>query len=395
MTLIVDKRLLPKNQTSGSRQKFIDRYKQTIKKRIKDIVGKSSIKDLTKSDKKIKIKAQDLDEPEFGFQSGTGNTDRIYIGNKIFKKGQKIKRPPGGNGQGNKGSPDGEGQDDFEFDLSEKEFSDLFFEDLALPDLLKKEFTGSNFEIKPAGYSRTGGPASLNVRKTMINALGRKLALKNRLALLEEEIRLKKKIQYIEDLDLRYNFRDKVDVPETRAVMFCLMDVSGSMGELEKDLAKRFFILLSMFLRRNYEIVDIVFVRHSEHAEECTEEVFFHDRATGGTIISTGYDKILEIIKNKYDPEKWNIYVAQASDGENWLEDMETMEATLVRYLLPVCQYFAYMDIQARMFNTNGKSDVLKVMEKLMLTNRNLQARVVEDYKDIFPVFRSLFKKEK
>lgn len=390
MALIIDKRLLPKNTTAGSRQKFIDRYKGAIKKRVKEIVGHNSIKDYAQGSKKVRIRADDLNEPSFEFNHETGNKDRIYIGNKSFKKGDKLEKPS--KQKGNKGAGNGgEGQDDFEFVLTEKEFADLFFEDLALPDLLKKEFLGSCWEIKHAGYSRSGGPSSLNIKKTMLNALGRRAAIKRRRELEEEEG--KKKIQYIEDLDLRYNFREKVDMPSTKAVMFCLMDVSGSMGEKAKDIAKRFYILLNMFLKRNYSIVDVVFVRHTEVAEEVTEEVFFHGRESGGTIVSSGYEKVNEIINKSYNPEQWNVYVAQASDGDNWEEDNDHMKDILTNKLLGLTQYFAYIDIKAERYR-NERSGLFSILENLMNHHKNLQAREVDDYVDIFPVFRSLFKKK-
>jgi uncharacterized sporulation protein YeaH/YhbH (DUF444 family) len=431
MALIVDKRLLPKNQATNSRQKFIDRYKSVIKDRIRDIVKDGSIKDFNKGPKSIKIKKDDLDIPNFDFEQGTGNTDRVYIGNKKFHRGDTLPRPSQGQGRGNKGSNQGGGEDDFEFILTEKEFSDLFFEDLALPNLIKREFLGSSYEIKHAGFSRYGGPASLNIKKTMLNALGRRIALKRRAEFHEQKMRetfpscypeveteefkenmkrvehsmmlsgkkvslsKPKKQQYIEDIDLRYNFKDKVDVPTTRAVMFCLMDVSGSMSETMKDIAKRFYILLNLFLRRNYTIVDVVFVRHTEIAEEVDEQKFFYDRESGGTKISTGYDKINEIIGQRYNPEQWNIYTAQASDGDNYEEDNLIAQDVLTQKLLPNMQYFAYIDVrQTSQWYREEDSDFLILMKKLMTQHSNLQARAVADYADIFPVFRSLFKKE-
>lgn len=422
MSLIIDKRFLPKNQSSGSRQKFIDRYKSVIKKRIRDIVEKGSIKNFDKGNKRVKIDTDDLDTPGFEFETGTGNTDRIYVGNKNFKKGQKIRKQQSGESRGRKaGNGDG-GEDDFEFILTEKEFSDLFFEDLVLPDLLKREFLGSCTEIRHAGFSSSGGPTSLNIKKTMMNALGRRIALNRKIERekveteLEKQLKAvdraahtqslsgrpvsaewmqKKKLQYIEDMDLKYNFKDRVDVPITKAVMFCLMDVSGSMGEEEKDFAKRFYILLNMFLKRNYSVVDIVFIRHTESAQEVDEDTFFHDRQSGGTVISSGYEKINEIISTRYNPEQWNIYVAQASDGDNWEEDMTHMEDLLINKILPKTQYFAYIDVTSENNNyRTGKSIMMKTIERLMTSNKNLQGREVNSYKDIFPVFRSLFKKK-
>lgn len=426
--IIIDKRFLPKNNTSSSRKKFIDRYKGAIKSRIKEIVSKNSIKNFNKGSKKIKIEVDDLDEPQFELDSESGNQKRIYIGNKKFKKGDLFPKSRSGSQKGSKAGGRGDGEDSFEFILTEKEFTDLFFEDLELPNLIKREFIGSAWEVQHAGFSRYGGPSSLNIKKTMLNSLGRRIAIKNgrnklnqcdgcmnndpinesghhvsaypngNIVCTKNLYKSSRKIQYIEDIDLRYNFKEKVDVPTTKAVMFCLMDVSGSMGEREKDIAKRFFILLNLFLRRNYDIVDIVFIRHTEEAEEVDEEKFFYDRASGGTIVSSGYDKINEIITSRYDPEQWNVYIAQTTDGDNWEDDNSYMEEVLTQKLLPITQYFAYIDIASgayRYFDSKAKSGLMEIMERLMINNGNLQARMVQDYRQIYPVFRSLFKKEK
>ena len=114
---------------------------------------------------------------------------------------------------------------------------------------------------------------------------------------------------------MRFNAFTEQPVPTSQAVMFCLMDVSGSMGEREKDLAKRFYMLLHLFLKRRYEKVDIVFIRHTHDAQEVDEQEFFYSRQSGGTIVSTALDKMLEIQKERYATADWNIYAAQASDG--------------------------------------------------------------------------------
>jgi len=400
---IIDKRFLPKNQTSGSRQKFIERYKNVIKQKIREIVDKGTMQDAHKGEKKIIINSDSLDTPQFELDRETGKHERVYNGNKQYHKGQEIKRSKSGKAAGRQGSNKGGGEDDFEFILSESEFANLFFEDLELPDLIKREFLNNSFEIKHAGLSRYGGPSSLNIKRTMLNALARRIALRHKKVWLDLEeayaigLSQRKKVQFIEEIDLKFNFKDKVDVPITKAVMFCIMDVSGSMGEKEKDLAKRFFILLNMFLRKNYQIVDLVFIRHAEIATECTEEIFFHGRMSGGTVMSSAYELSRDIIKNRYTPEQWNIYIAHASDGDNWEDDNEYLEKLLTTSILPNIQHMAYIDIQSIhefLLMSGAESGALKIFKRLMKSNKNLQARVVKDYHEIFPVFRSLFKKK-
>jgi uncharacterized sporulation protein YeaH/YhbH (DUF444 family) len=136
-----------------------------------------------------------------------------------------------------------------------------------------------------------------------------------------------------------------VPVPTSKAVMFCLMDVSGSMDEGRKDLSKRFFILLYLFLTRHYEKIDIVFIRHHTQAQEVDEENFFHARETGGTVVSSALVLMEEIIRARYSPSEWNIYGAQASDGDNWHHDSGRCRELLAEKILPLCRYYAYVQV--------------------------------------------------
>ncbi len=411
MTNIVDRRFSPKDGAINNRQKFIKRYKNSIKKAVRDILDTESIKDFKFKDKKIRIRATDdedsLNIPHVHNDSSDGVYDHVHVGNKKYSKGQEIPKPEKGNKKGKGGSNKGGDNDDFEFTLTEEEFANIFFEDLELPEMIKKRFTGDSYEIQRAGYSNTGGPSSLNLKQTIIRAFTRRKALQSQADKQDEaenndkkigpegaEMELtkrRKRINFLEETDLRFNYRDRVDVPTTKAVMVALMDVSGSMGEKEKDIAKRFFMLLGMFLKTNYSAVDIVFVRHAEWAEECDEETFFHGRESGGTVISTGYAKINEILQARYNPELWNIYIAQATDGDNFDYDNDEAERLLVDCLLPVTQYFAYIEIGDK----NCGSRVFRMLERVGQSFKKVQARLIDDYKEIFEVFRSLFKKEK
>lgn len=406
MVNIVDKRFSSKEGAVVNRQKFIKRYKNHVKKAIRDAIGQESVKDFKFKDKKIKIKVNgsddSLDIPSPRNNPKEGDYDYIHIGNKKYKKGDRIAKPEDGMQEGRDGSSEGGGNDEFEFLLTEKEFADLFFEDLELPAMIKKKFTGDSYEIQRCGYSNSGGPSSLNLRQTVIRAHMRRAALKKKNLTKEEEQKMldiveidapkKKKVSFLEEVDLRFNYRDRVDIPSTKAVMFCLMDVSGSMGEREKDIAKRFFILLNMFLNRNYSTVEVVFIRHAEWAEECDEKTFFYGQESGGTVISTGYEKIKEIVNSRYNIDQWNIYIAQASDGDNWSSDNDLCENLLKNSLLPICQYYSYIEIGSR-YNKEG-GEFYQLLDKISKGFKNLQARFIKDYPDIFEVFRSLFKKE-
>lgn len=265
----------------------------------------------------------------------------------------------------------------------------------------------------------------------MRNSLGRRIALKrpsgSEFAKLEAEIReleeldaptvnevqlledLRQKLEalkrrrkvvgYIDPLDLRYDTYTTEKVRNSRAVVFCLMDVSGSMQEREKDLAKRFFILLNLFLERAYEHSEIVFVRHTHQAEEVDEETFFYARETGGTIVSTALQEMREIIDERYPPDEWNIYAARASDGENFGNDSNKCEALLNQHLLPVCQYYAYIEIlpesdTALLNDAAAGADLWQAYRRVKAQWSNFEMLRVTEPAHIYPMFRELFAKK-
>ena len=162
---------------------------------------------------------------------------------------------------------------------------------------------------------------------------------------LEQLLTRTRRVPYIDPIDLRYRRFEPVPKPVSQAVMFCLMDVSGSMTEHMKDLAKRFFALLYLFLKRRYQHVEVVFIRHTHLAEEVDEKTFFHSRETGGTVVSSALQTMHQIATQRNRPEDWNIYGAQASDGDNAPSDADETLALLGDAVLPLCQYFAYLEV--------------------------------------------------
>lgn len=399
MASITDKRFTPKDGAVINRQKFLKRYRAKIKEAVKQNIANQSIKDFKFNGQKVKIKGIDggLDLPEPALDSKRGVHGGVSVGNKTYNKGDLIKKPPSGQGKGQGGGNGSGSDDDYEFTLSEKEFTDLFFEDLELPAMEKKKFLGENFEVQRAGFSNRGSPSSLNMFQTMKRALVRILALqKEDEDLIEagEEVLIKPEDRFVlDETDLKYNYRTKVSVPSSKAVMFCLMDVSGSMGSTEKDIAKRFFILLNRFLRKNYAKVDVVFIRHAEWAEECDENTFFYGRESGGTVISTGYARIIDIAKERYNPEQWNIYIAQATDGDNFDYDNDTMVNILGSYLLPIVQYFSFIEIGSSR-QRGMRSNVFELLKKMSEVHRNLSVKAIEGYDQIFDIFRQIFARE-
>ena len=196
------------------------------------------------------------------------------------------------------------------------------------------------------------------------------------------------RIPYLDPIDLRYRSRIRVPVPTSKAVMFCLMDVSGSMDEGRKDLSKRFFILLYLFLTRHYEKIELVFIRHHTQAAEVDEENFFHARETGGTVVSSALILMEEIARARYPTSEWNIYGAQASDGDNWHHDSGRCRELLNDKLLPLCRYFAYVQV------ADEEQNLWEEYSQLLEPNRHFAMRKATEPSMIYPVFRDLFKKE-
>ena len=170
--------------------------------------------------------------------------------------------------------------------------------------------------------------------------------------------------------------------------MFCIMDVSGSMNQATKDIAKRFFILLYLFLQRNYDHTDVVFIRHHTSAKEVDEEEFFYSRETGGTIVSSALELMKETIAARYPSDDWNIYAAQASDGDNWNDDSPVCHQLLSRDILPLLRYFAYVEITQR-----DHQSLWTQYEQLLDAHENFAMQNIADQSDIYSVFREFFRK--
>lgn len=424
--IIIDRRKNDKGKSTPNRQRYVRRVREQVREAVKDVIRDGNIKDIVDSKgKKIRIPGKGLSQPNFQHDRQGGSTDRVYPGNKDFNQGDRITRPGGGGGGGGgkNASNQGEGSDDFEFHLTREEFLDLFFEDLELPDLVKKEITKvDEYAYRRAGFSVDGNPSRLNILRSLKQSKSRRLALRApkkkkikdleaelealnsldtlddqqqaRKQYVEEQIRvLKRKIRavpFIDDVDLRFNRWERVPIPSTQAVMFCLMDVSASMGSWEKEMAKRFFMLLYLFLVRNYERVDIVFIRHTTTAKEVEEEEFFYSKESGGTLVSTSLELMDQIIKDRYPPSQWNIFGCQASDGDNWPDDSLVCQEIMTHKILPVTQYYAYVEIDQR----GGRdSDLWPYYEDLKARHKNFDMTVIGNVADIYPVFRGLFEK--
>ena len=429
MAQFVDRRLNPRDKSLGNRQRFLRRTRAEVKRAVDKAVAERTIADAGKGGA-VSIPTDGIGEPQFHLSREIGERRYVLPGNKEFVAGDRIDKPKGGGeaGSGREGADFGSGEDPFSFALSEAEFLDILFEDLELPDLIKASLKDSSArEFRRAGYTSDGATPNLAVLRTMRVSLSRRFALRRpsfaevqrleaelaalrakpameaadqlRIGELDAEIvRLKRRqlaIPFIDPIDVRYNRFNPVAVPRAKAVMFCLMDVSASMGERQKDLAKRFFILLHLFLKRKYERVDIVFIRHTHEAAEVDEQEFFYGRETGGTAVSSALKTMISVRDARYPVADWNVYCAQASDGDNSAGDSRECVALLDKAILPLTQYYAYIEIADEDASDDARQkDLWRAYAALREKTPNFAMARVAGRADIYPVFRKLFAKQ-
>ena len=413
---IIDRRLNPGGKSLENRQRFLRRAKALVQGAVKKSSQDRDIKDVLEGGE-ISIPLDGMDEPRLRREGGT--RDMVLPGNKKFVVGDIL--PRSGEGSGKKSAPgQGDSEDAFRLVLSRDEFVNLFLDDLELPDLAKRKLAEAESEgLRRAGYATSGSPANISVSRTVTRALARRVALRRprpeTIAQLEAELAecdneerraqlmaeieaLKakaKRIPFIDPIDIRYRRFETIPKPVAQAVMFCLMDVSGSMSEHMKDLAKRFYMLLYVFLKRRYRHVEIVFIRHTDHAEEVDEQTFFYGPASGGTLVSSALQAMHEIVRSRFRPSDWNIYAAQASDGDNSISDSDAVARILTESILPVSQFFAYLEVgEAGGYSFRMPySSLWTLYERLRLGGAQLSMRRVRDRSEIFPVFHDLFQR--
>lgn len=445
LSVIIDRRLNGKGKSIPNREKFLDRVRGHLKKGVRQFVSGSTIKDLSDGGtKNIHVPIRDLDEPSFRVDPTEGIWNKVYPGNTIYRTGDKIQKEEQGGGAGS--GSDGDGEDGFSFPLSQDEFLDLMFEDCELPNLLNKPAPTQVEEVwQRTGFTNDGPPARMSVVRSMRNAKGRRHALRarsnSRMQELETEIEtieaeldsfclepakkpeledrldtlhreltaLRRKISavpFIDPIDLRFSNYSKVEIPTIQASITCIMDVSGSMEEEHKRLAKTFFLISYLFLVKNYHTVEIVFIRYHSRATEVDETEFFQGRDSGGTVLSSALDLALDIIRNRFPCALWNNYLIHATDGDNYQEDNEVSEG-LLQKLLPMLQYYAYIEvapddnpmqkIQRALFSSSGSStadsDLWPLYKSVKMKYENIGMGKIGHMRDAHPLFVELFKR--
>ena len=437
---IIDRRKNPKDKSLINRQRFLRRHAGEVRDAVRQKIRETAVGDIASNDpKRVSVPSAGTEEPVFRHGDG-GVVERVLPGNKEYRAGDTIPRPKKGSGDGgSEGAPEGESSDGFVFEITHEEFLSYFFEGLELPDMVKRALAGEDqFKLQRAGFASEGTPNNLDPLRTLRQSHARRLAfripkLRRKHKLEEERDRLEvcdrleecdrleaelardtdasraaqrrariaeiegqirtlerqiKAIPFLDDVDVRYRRHEKVPVPISQAVMFCLMDVSASMGEWEKEMAKRFFMLLYLFLTRSYERVEVVFIRHHHSAKEVDEEEFFKSPESGGTVVSTALSLMGEIVDSRYAPSQWNIYACQASDGDNFKQDLPVAHDLMVNTIMPLVQYFAYVEVDEKQ-----DSELWPTYETIRASFENFAMARITDAKDIFPVFRGLFEK--
>jgi len=419
MTNIVDRRKNTSGKSTGNRQRFIKRMEGHIRRALPNVISDGSIRDMGKKGGTIKVPIKGVNEPEFVYERESGKKETVRPGNDKFNPGDRVKKTKknGGGSKGSKGSKDMEPTEDaFTIILTKDEFLKYFFEDLELPNMVKVFLDKlKRVKFKRAGYSSDGNPSKLNIVKSFTKSLGRRTGvsavLKKKIEKLEEELKsakdedkkeieakiekVKKQLKtipFLDTVDLKYNNFNPQPTPSSKAVMFCIMDVSASMSKHHKSMAKRFYTLLYLFLMKAYEDVDVIFIRHHTEPKEVTEQEFFEGRETGGTMVAPALELTSKIIDERYS-EGWNVYCCQASDGDVWgTADAVESRKIIRNKLLDKLQYMAYVEISEDAGDSN--TDLWDAYKELPQFVDNFQMTKLWQPREIWPVFKKLFKKK-
>jgi uncharacterized sporulation protein YeaH/YhbH (DUF444 family) len=439
--IFVDRRKTGRGKSLNNRQKLLDRIKESIRSAKPEDIDGGSVKGAANSHSSrnlvnpVKIARDALHEPTYHYAPDAGQRDVVLVGNDHWERGDKF--PVGGDGDGKGGKngagPGEDGEDDFIVNISRSEFFDVFFEDCELPDLketAEKELPEAVW--KPAGFQKEGNAAQLSVIRSYRNSIGRKRALtvdareeleelekeQARLqALLDENAlnasanvkwkmvtarieELKTKIGAVpifEKVDLRYRKSEKIQVKSADAVLVMVMDISGSMDEDKKRIARKFFSLQYAFIKRKYPNTDLVFIAHTDSPEEMTEEEFFTTRKSGGTVVSTALALANSIISSRYDADQTNIYMSYASDGDNWEEDNpKVLDELEGKGLMSKLRHAVYAQVghsYAAGWGAATGSTLWNVMQSAAKSNPKMHAIKIAEEVEVFASFKKIYGK--
>jgi len=437
--IFVDRRKTGRGKSLSNRQRLLDRIKESIRSAKPEDIDDGGVKGGGSPSKNlnnpVKIAREALHEPTFHYEPASGEREVILIGNDHWERGDEFPVDGGGKGRGGNGAGEGGGdqEDDFIVNISRTEFFDVFFEDCELPDLKEtSEKLLPEAVWKPAGFQKEGNAAQLSVIRSYRNSIGRRRALtldsreeleeleKEQVELQEtldgnplnavanarwkqvtariEELRTKiATTPFFEKVDLRYRKSERVQVKSADAVLVMVMDISGSMDEDKKRIARKFFSLQYAFIKRKYPNTDLVFIAHTDEPEEMDEEEFFTTRKSGGTIVSTALALANSIISSRYDPDQTNIYLSYASDGDNMeYDNPRVIDELENKGLLLKLRHAVYAQVGHSFAASYGSSPNLwNVMQSAARTNPKMHAVKVADDADVFAAFKSIYGKKK
>jgi sporulation protein YhbH len=369
------------DRSAGDRLRHRRKVHESIRDNIADIIAEESIIGRDR-DRIIKVPIRGI--KEYRFIHGE-NTPGVAQGQGDEQAGQEIGKVGGENsGRGRAG--DQPGTDYYETDITLGELIDIMFEDLELPDLERKKMR----EIEAERLSRRKGYRQVGIRLRLDKRRTVKAKIKRQLATHRGQDNGRARFPFHEDdLTYRHMVTDKKE--ESNAVVIAIMDTSGSMDMMKKYLARSFFFLLSRFVTTRYRTVETVFIAHHAEAAEVTEEEFFHKGESGGTCISSGYRKALEIIEARFHPSLWNIYVFHCSDGDNFDSD-NAATIQCAEELCKVCNLFGYGEIKPQ-GPSHYENSMLKIFCRLEVNN--FQSMCIQRKEDVWPTFKAFLAKDR
>lgn len=372
------------DRSAGDRQRHRQKVREAIRNNIADIIAEESIIGQSK-DRIIKVPIRGMREYRFIYGE---NTPGVGMGDGDVEPGQVISQGKGDKGQGQPGNQPG--VDYYETDITLEELIEIMFEDLELPELKRRTMRDILTErtSKRKGYRRVGVRAHLDKKRTAISRIRRKVATQRIMA--ATEAGPAQRFPFHKD-DIRYRRLQQDQRPQSNAVVICIMDTSGSMDTMKKYLARSFFFLLYQFVRTKYQNVEVVFIAHHTKAREVTEEEFFHKGESGGTYISSGYNKALEIIHERYHPSLWNVYAFHCSDGDNFESD-NAAALKAAAELCDVCNLFGYGEIKplGSGYYESSMLDILRDIE-----HDNFHTLLIERKEDIWPSFKAFLARDR
>jgi uncharacterized sporulation protein YeaH/YhbH (DUF444 family) len=419
-SVIVDRRP-DKGKSVANRQRVLKRLDGALKAQVDKLIARRKLQEHDQG-VEVAVERKDVKEPSFSLDPATGVAGRIIPGNDRYRVGDKIPRDPAqGQGRG-AGSGTGEGSSDdedvFRFALSREEYLSLLFDELELPALVKKDLLEiDENRFRRGGVVRYGSPGTVCVARTFKASIGRRVAaeaqheealeaaeavlaaarasgVQSRVDAAEQTLLEVRRggaaIPFLDPVDLRHRSLIEVQAPRTAAVMFCLMDVSSSMDESRKDLAKRFFTLLYLFLSRKYQKVELVFIRHTDQAQEVDEDTFFNGTQAGSTRVLSALEKMHEVIGLRYPASHYNIFGAQASDGDSFGADSTESSTYLLSQLLPLSRYFVYAEVGEKA--SPGSTRLWAAYDDIESEHFNMATVGARD--EVYPALAKLFQKE-